>query len=624
MVKLLRLTSTDDCKFEADLDAGIKLGEEASIGLQNLTFESIDFTAFVMAGERTFISFSQNRAPALSNQPPVFNFNESNLTSRGYTSQNINQFYEDLEATLNECCFMDGSAAALGNAYSSFAVVFPSRENRLDKVVIVYKLTPMIMMFNSNIDGDVRQPRLALFRQSRNGNATGDFEVEVDDKSNDGTNLGNLNLKTGLLAVSDRQHYIYPNENSFAGTTFIDAIKWSKGSGMFMVRVADVVDNGGAADTNGFSIGFTSKNIEERTDNGTKVLPTEDILFEVRIKRPQDEYEILTPLMGGVPVTSGTSPSRVGLATGLTNDLLVFERNGRNISIRIKQSNPKLDSQVVNFNLTREQMKLDLFPYICVFGEKGNALVGFPNITIDGIINPLQEDTADFSNDFLRITGDCQKIMSEGKNCFEILAGQGFDGIVPLPDNNWWVSLNDDTEPYINANPILRINGSVLRLLGYTNDLYNENIQYEIEKPDTLIPLDEREAPFDEEHPNRQFNLIPNGLPDLTNSDNYIVMLDSNPLFSYDASKFDYTDTRNLSVKVNNIKRGRRKSILATIPINNNTGIVEYRANDPIYIDFDNRFPQEIKNLRLRVLDKNFDEVRTTGESVMTLLLNDK
>jgi len=50
MVKLLRLTSTDDCKFEADLDAGIKLGEEASIGLQNLTFESIDFTAFSIPG----------------------------------------------------------------------------------------------------------------------------------------------------------------------------------------------------------------------------------------------------------------------------------------------------------------------------------------------------------------------------------------------------------------------------------------------------------------------------------------------------------------------------------------------------------------------------------------------
>ena len=621
MVKLLRLTSTDDCNFEADLDAGIKLGENASIGLQNLTFESIDFTAFTMAGDRTTISFSQNRdGGGINNTPPIFNFNESNLTSASYTSANINQFYEDLEATLNSCCFMK-SAEGDGSAYASFKVLFPSRENNLDKVVIVYKLTPIIMFFNNNDDGNVRAGRETLFRQSRNGNDTGDFEVELDDKTNDGTNLGNLNMKTGLSAVSDRQHYIYPNENSFAGTTFIDNIKWSQGSGVFMVRVADVVDNGGAADTNGFSIGFTSKNIESRTDNGKQVLPTEDILFEVRIKRPQDEYFILTPLMGGVPVTSGTSPSKVGIATGLANDLLVFEKNGNNIKIRIKQSNPQLDSIVVDFPLSRAQMKLDLFPYICVFGEKGKALVGFPNITIDGIINPLDINGSDYSNDQLLITGNTQEIMGEEKNCFEILAPFGFSGIVPLPDNKWWD--NSDYE-YGGANPVLQMNGSVLRLLGYSKDLYPSNIQYSIQKPDTLIPLDASEAPFEDDHPFRQFNLIPNGLPDLTNSDNYIVLLDSNPLFSYDASKFDYTDTRNISAKVNNIKRGRRKSILATIPINNNSGIVEYRANDPIYIDFDNRFPQELKNIRLRVLDKNFDEVATTGESVMTLLLNDK
>lgn len=621
MVKLLRLTSTDDCNFEADLDAGIKLGENSSIGLQNLTFESIDFTAFTMGGDRTTISFSQNRSPQLFNEPPLFNFNESNLTSASYTSTNINEFYADLEATLNECCFMK-SAEGDGSAYASFKVLFPSRENNLDKVVIVYKLTPIIMFFNNNDDGNVRAGRETLFRQSRNGNDAGDFEVELDDKTNDGTNLGNLNMKTGLSAVSDRQHYIYPNENSFAGTTFIDNIKWSQGSGVFMVRVADVVDNGGAANTNGFSIGLTSKNIESRTDNGKQVLPTEDILFEVRIKRPQDEYEILTPLMSGVPVTSGTSPSRVALATGLSNDLLVFEKNGNNIKIRIKQSNPQLDSIVVDFPLSREQMKLELFPYICVFGEKTKALVGFPNITIDGIINPLDINGSVYSNDQLAITGDTQEIMGEEKNCFEILAPFGFTGIVPLPNNRWWERTTGS--PYTGANPNLRINGSVLRLLGYSNDLYPNNLQYTIQEPDTLIPIDEGQEPFDDDHPHRQFDLIPDGLPDLTNSDNYIVMLDSNPLFSYDASKFDYTDTRNISANVNNIKRGRRKSILATIPINNNSGIVEYRANDPIYIDFDNRFPQELKNIRLRVLDKNFDEVSTTGESVMTLLLKDK
>ena len=48
MVKLLRLTSTDNCNFLADLDAGIALGENASIGLQNLTFESTDLPHFLL------------------------------------------------------------------------------------------------------------------------------------------------------------------------------------------------------------------------------------------------------------------------------------------------------------------------------------------------------------------------------------------------------------------------------------------------------------------------------------------------------------------------------------------------------------------------------------------------
>lgn len=620
MVKLLRLTSTDDCNFVADLDAGIKLGEDASIGIQNLTFESIDFTTFTIGGDRAEINFSQNRNSGVEPFAPLYDFIESSLESKSYSSTTINDFYADLEATLNECCSQPGSEGN-GTAYSSFKVAVPSRDNNLDKVVIIYKLTPMIIMFNENKSGDAYVGRLQFFSESSNEDQyLTDFEVELDDKSNDGTNLGNLNLVATITATSDRKHFIYPSESSFAGVTNVEAIKWSRGSGMFMVRVADVVDNGGAANTNGFSIGLSSRDIEERTNDGTKVLPTEDIFFEVRIKRPQDPYEIIVPSGAGVPGVTTTSPHRVGIATGLTNDHIVFERNGNNIKARVKQSNPQVDALIIDINLTREQMKLDLYPYICVFGEKTKALVGFPNLTIDGIINPMDIDGSNYNNDKLLLTGSTQEIMGTSKNCFEIMAGQGFNGIVPVPDNLWW---ENDDYIYKFANPILKINGSVLRLLGYTDSSYPNNIQYSIQDPDTLIPIDESDEPFDENHASRQFNLIPNGLPDLTNSDNYIVLLDSNPLYSYDASKFDYNDQNNVSGQVSNIKRGRRKSILATIPVNNNTGTVEYRANEPIYIDFDNKFPQELKNLRLRVLDKNFGVVRTTGESVMTLLLKD-
>lgn len=98
-------------------------------------------------------------------------------------------------------------------------------------------------------------------------------------------------------------------------------------------------------------------------------------------------------------------------------------------------------------------------------------------------------------------------------------------------------------------------------------------------------------------------------------------MLDSNPLMSYDASRFNYA--REIAEVKSQPHRGRRINILATIPVNNNaTGIVEFEANELVYIDLDNRMPQNLKNLRLRILDKNFNEIKTTGTSVLTLLVN--
>ena len=45
MVKLIRLTTTDNATFESNLDSEIKLGSNAQVALRNLTFES-DFDVF--------------------------------------------------------------------------------------------------------------------------------------------------------------------------------------------------------------------------------------------------------------------------------------------------------------------------------------------------------------------------------------------------------------------------------------------------------------------------------------------------------------------------------------------------------------------------------------------------
>ena len=625
MVKLLRLTSTEDCIFEADLDAGIALGENSSIGLQNLTFESIDFTSFRVNSNNNVISFSLNRKddPGQPDVPAVFEFLTSELTIKDYTSTNLTDFWEDLEATLNECLLMDFFAET-GTAYGSFRVLYPSPEINLEKVVIVFKLAPMQMMFNYNKDGAPREGRFSLMATSRMGGLAGglpDLEIEKSPPNINGTNLGNMNMAATLGAVSNRQHYVYPREGNFGLAPIFSKVEWSRGSGMFMVRVQQVVDNGGDADTNGFSIGFSNLDLQALTNDGRAQIENNYVFFEIRIKRPQDFYEFITPDNIGVPQVSTLRPYAVAQANVRQNDRIIFRREGNVIIGTVYNTSVVggLATDIFTYTLGREQMKLDLYPFISIFGAKGTATVGHPNITYNPIINPLNIDGSFYNNDKYVITGLEQGILDngDGNNCFENMffaPSPGFVNVVPDPDNQWYRQ-----ESQFRANTVLKINGSILRLMGFDDTTYSNNIEYSLQTPLTDLTI-----PFDDAEKYLQFNIIPDGLIDLSNSDNYIVMLDSNPLFSYDASKYDYTDQNSLAVNLSNTKRGRRKNILATIPVNNNDGTVEYRANEPIYIDLDNRFPQVIKNLRLRVLNKNFDKIQTTGESVLTLLLKDK
>ena len=73
------------------------------------------------------------------------------------------------------------------------------------------------------------------------------------------------------------------------------------------------------------------------------------------------------------------------------------------------------------------------------------------------------------------------------------------------------------------------------------------------------------------------------------------------PVLSYDGSFTQGLLANNTTVA----KTGRRYNILATIPVNDNSGFVQFDSNEVVYIDLDNSFKQNISNLRLRVLDKS-------------------
>ena len=107
-------------------------------------------------------------------------------------------------------------------------------------------------------------------------------------------------------------------------------------------------------------------------------------------------------------------------------------------------------------------------------------------------------------------------------------------------------------------------------------------------------------------------------------TDSFIVESRSLALDSYDASQVSYTGL-NLSSYTNreSDKQGRRKNILMTIPVNDNVdGLVEYDANTPIFIDINNANILNQKTLNFEILDKNFNNIKTTADSsIITILI---
>lgn len=107
-------------------------------------------------------------------------------------------------------------------------------------------------------------------------------------------------------------------------------------------------------------------------------------------------------------------------------------------------------------------------------------------------------------------------------------------------------------------------------------------------------------------------------------SDNFLVVSDSLPLDSFDASRVHYVDQPpGTYLNPASDKMGRRKNILMTIPTNDNeSGLVEYESNTPIFIDINNASRMNVKNLNFRILTKDFRPIQQSGETaIMSILI---
>ena len=706
MVKLLRLTTDDNGNFNADLDAGIQLSENAQIAVQNLTFETTFDILNVNANNRD-VNFSWNLDGGGKTYLGV-----GQLQVKEYTSDNISELSIDLQGALNDTQELDTSNLAATADDQNYGEFKCSEDINTTLSNIQYKLCPLTGPFHINEGAAPREPEdnnvLFDITSERKTN-TQDQSLQIgNDQSDSGINIGSIQQKAAhSQATNLLRNYIFPvHENG----------ELSRGSGILMCDVRQVIDNGGAADTNGFGIGLSNTPLSG-FGLASVVIPETARTFEIRIKRPQDAYSFHN---NNVEATSTQMPHKVNLDDDTNvrrHDLMMIEKFGNKIigSVAntfgytnlaaggnwvqsgggaIENFDTTGDLGIAHFRRTQvgsaleqwweatsstgwnlyntgpptagqtpdntatidlityvitigaatftpqvgttpladvggvdgtkhilfehilpaAQRNLELYPYIYCCGGLGEATVGHPQFTP----HCLTDENLAYQR-----TGRIQELQvsptpaSGFANGFELYLQDGAGSYADVLG----ASLNDDAfenDLYNRSqNLVIEINNKVLRILGFNTGMRDDEdfLFSNTSVPRTGIRLTNDNV--------CGFDLISQNENTVTNSDNYILMLDSSPLKSYDASKFNYD--RGALQNAKQSHRGRKINILATIPVNDSSnGIVQFQANELVYIDLDNKFPTALKNIRLRLLDKNFQEINTFGTSILTLLIKDE
>lgn len=259
MVKLVRLTTENDNNFNVDMDSDLKLKANASVALQNLTFETDFQTLSVTGNDRTIsYNFDLTRYPGLTHT--------DQLKIEDYTASNYNAFFTDLEGTLNDTCSL-GSAAGgllppdLANpmpTYMQFNVTGDEPEKRIQM-----RLTPMLhpllktraFLYRKGAadpESDYERTNLIFTSQPVGFSDTGGFAV-----TSPGVWLRAYNQAGPQYNPID---YGIVQREEGTRSTAIDryihpavGVEWSKGSAVWWCRVHLLTSNSGNKDAHGFA-----------------------------------------------------------------------------------------------------------------------------------------------------------------------------------------------------------------------------------------------------------------------------------------------------------------------------------------------------------------------------------
>ena len=585
MVKLIRLATNNDGIFKSSFGNSIDIKPNGKIALLNLTFRT-DLVILNIDSSNNQITFASDIANQLSVQTVT-------LPTKSYTSLNIRDLITDLVFTLNETLQLNNAIGNAGAAsYNGVSSAFTGYLQD-DLVHIVYRYAPMVNPFNKTSSQNEFPSKLLM----------GYRDVIMD--------IVATNNTTVIQKIGSEPSTATRDNNALMNPAYV----FSKGSGMYYARIADFVTNLSGLNDNGAGIGLSDKGfflVNEGPIPGENIT-LDRCTFEVSFNRVTENYKYIVN-GDSIERDSGILPSVVSTATSASvalHDVMFIEKNGPYIQVGVYQDfNGQATRQVFGTGTDLAVKGKNYSPYLYLRGKAQNIKLDMVNISI----NPFNFNTQEQSFWNWDVLGATD--LSALRNSWsDMLASDnpspGY--IMPKFQQDRWVeSYPTDTN----------LDSNLWKTLGFDQALGQSGYVSVVQQLDSTIGTDQN--PF-------SLILDAENVTEIIGSDNFIVISDTLPLDSYDASKVFYTpqntnaDYFNTPFHSKETERlGRRQNILMTIPENNNTdGLVEFQTNTPIFIDINNTETLNVRNLNFRILNKDFSQINTLEEqAIMTILLD--
>lgn len=613
MVRLIRLNSANDnAEFDANINTDIILKKDAQIAVRNCSFEP-SFSQFI----------SNNISGALNIKPNTDQVDTNNNLK--YIVEKTFSLHDTTELTYQTTFALNlGLANRLGSVAgnmsqngSEFRVGF-QRSGDTDNLCLEYRYAP-VLNFNSEYCGrnalTVRPPYNYVVTADPPNNIIvidADFDDEVV-----------MNLPNGTAQVTDERHRVLTSN----GVTFC------KGSGFFIAQI-DTLSGGGG--DQGFGIGLSFGDGARTTadptlDNihlhpGDNSIPDTLRNIEISIKHSGANY-IYRNSNKGVVGGDADSGVGVGLAAGTNkdrNDILILEMT-TNVSNKViigsvikYAGGAGSKTQLFSHILSTDDYKSQITPYLflredgtkCKLKNVCFTLSPFYNAQhlVGGPTDPETGLLPAFDYDY-----------SSGG-----LVDASMANLLPKQSPGRFSEIDNPTGNAVFSQ--VTMDNSLARLLGFdreqndtTSDVLNGILTMEVVD---FGPGGEYEttngvryyyggnmirAPFEPKVVGEE--------------DCYIIELQDILLESFNSQ------THGRYITGTNVQHseGARKNILDVIPVSSklDTPKIEYAPNELVYCNILNSENMNIRNMKLRIVDGDFQNIATRGESEILLVIKD-